>query len=525
MKFYFACLVLFVSFKLLGQETTVSSQTGIESEIAIAINPNNEDEIIISSMSGSGNLVFSSIDGGVSWNESSFTMGAADPILAYGDNDTAYLSYLDFGNTLEVSLATSTDNGQSWDAEILTLDGNAVDRPWIKRDNTPSSPFYRNLYLAYFHPEDGLDIHMVKVDPTGVVGTNQSVQSNTYDFVQNPAMDISRDGTVVVCFLSQHEDDSFKIMAVHSTDGSDSFSNESIVTDVNMYLSNGNPVTDVFGFASGASSRLGNSLQMAIDTSNGPFTGRVYLSWTDFVQNDPAEGMNIYLSYSDDNGVTWSPPAIVNDDSVPSSHQYYAAIDVNPNGILCLSWYDRREDPTNDALTDFYFTLSEDGGQTFSNSIKVNAVSSDHTAVTTGATTFSVGEYVTLASSDSFAYVTWADGRTNNGDMDVYFAKVDLANLLNVSEIILEPTVLVGIIWPNPNATNELNVTLNLSAPTEVEFTIKNIQGMVLSTIEKQEYSATNLTVKVPISNFSSGVYILETIHSKGRVTRKFVIE
>jgi hypothetical protein len=509
---------------LTAQEVGVTQQPGIESEITITTNPNNTDEIIISSMSsGSPIIVYRSGDGGDSWRQSSFGEGVADPVLTYGDNNTAYLTFLDFDNTLEMSLAESTNGGASWDIETLALDGLAADRQWIKRDNSAVSPNYGNIYISYFHPESGFDIHLVKIDEEGNVGDNLPIHTTAYDYVQNPAMDITLSGAVVVAFLAEGADGNRKIMAVNSTDGGQTFSTESAISDIHMFQ-NGSPVTDVVGFAPGDNSRLGNSLQMAIDKSDGEHSGRVYMTWTDFVENNPDEGMNIYLSFSDDNGVTWSSPKIVNDDDVPSSHQYYSGIDVNPSGVLCLSWYDRRVDPENDALTDFYCSFSLDGGATFQNSVKVNSETSDHAAVTEGANTFGVGEYTAIASSQTEAYVVWSDGRANNGDLNVYFATVSLAPLSNVRETSLSPELIINELFPNPVLNGRIQLKVNTSHQGAVEVSIININGQIMKQEKMLITETGHTTLGIDVSDLSNGSYLLEIKHNNGIASKKFIV-
>lgn len=410
-------------------DSNAKQQSIIESEISIAVNPNNSNEVIVAFMkSNSPITLYTSTNAGSNWKKSSFNAGIADPVVTYGDNNTAYLTYLGVDKTLKMYLAESTDNGINWKTKALTLDGMAADKQWIKRDNSATSPYYGNIYLSYFHPEENQDIHIVKIDKEGNIGKNHAIHKTSYKHVQNPAMDINSLGNIVVCFFAVDNDGNRMIVSTNSTDGGENFSPEKTVTDIHMYNKSGSPVTDVIGFAPGESSRIGNSLQMAIDKSSGIHAGRVYLSWTDFVKGNPNEGMNIYLSYSDDNGTNWSTPKIVNDDNISSSHQYYAGIDVNSSGVLLLSWYDRRNDPKNDALTDFYFTYSTNGGDTFKPSVKINSVSSDHTAVTKDDITFGVGEYTSIASSEKDAYIVWSDGRENNGNMNIYFSRYTFNN-------------------------------------------------------------------------------------------------
>ena len=48
-------------------------------------------------------ILYTSTDGGLSWNQTSFGSGIADPVLTYGDNNTAYLTFLDLaGNKIYI---------------------------------------------------------------------------------------------------------------------------------------------------------------------------------------------------------------------------------------------------------------------------------------------------------------------------------------------------------------------------------------------------------------------------------------
>ncbi len=521
-------LILIMTFSKIGyaQDSVISEEVNLQSELTITVNPNNENELIVASMNGNSPIIlFNSNDGGVTWQEVSLGQGVADPVLTYGDNNTAYFTYLDFGNTLEMYFATSTDNGENWNSQLLTLDGLAADRQWIKRDNSPSSPYYGTIYLCYFHPENEPDIHIVKIDPDGTIGMNHTVQVSGFEFVQNPAMDVTNDGTIVIGFLTRGEDNSYKIVSVKSNDGSETFSQEVAIADVFMYDGNGNPLVDVVGFAPGNSSRLQNSLQMAIDKSGGTYEGRAYITWTDFVEGNTEEGMNIYLSYSDDQGASWSSPIIVNDDNVSSSHQYFSAIDVNSEGVLCLSWYDRRIDPVNDSETDFYAISSIDGGQSFSPSMKLSSMSSDHNAITNGDTTFGVGEYNSIATSSTHIFTIWSDGRTNDGDLDVFFSKVDLNDVRNLDEHLLSPSIKLERPYPNPVIIGEqLIIKFNSSFATELEFSIKSINGTVVLRKEGGKYSAGTHEIPIDTRELSEGNYLVEIKHSKGTAIEKIVL-
>jgi hypothetical protein len=121
-------------------------------------------------------------------------------------------------------------------------------------------------------------------------------------------------------------------------------------------------------------------LSLAVDTSEGPNAGTVYLSWQDgrnrSVPSYGADGTtywryrfsDVLLTRSIDGGTTWSAPARVNDDaSELNVDHFFPTLTVDRNGRLYALFYDRRNDPRN-FLIDTYVATSDDGGLTFANS-------------------------------------------------------------------------------------------------------------------------------------------------------------
>jgi subtilisin-like proprotein convertase family protein len=138
---------------------------------------------------------------------------------------------------------------------------------------------------------------------------------------------------------------------------------------------------------------IGPGVVMAVDNTlgpNSPFEGRIYAAFVGY-QNitvdgikNPAANTDIYLTFSDDGGRTWSTPAEVNDDNsdvnglsgasesflnpdvYTGRTQFQPALAVDPaTGTLVASWRDASNDPTN-TLVATYLASSIDGGATFS---------------------------------------------------------------------------------------------------------------------------------------------------------------
>ncbi len=113
---------------------------------------------------------------------------------------------------------------------------------------------------------------------------------------------------------------------------------------------------------------------MAVDSSSGPFKDRIYVEWPDVGSGRS----QIMLSYSSDQGKTWSKPRVIDDNRAWANNpsgpdDIHGQVAVNQQGVVGVSWYDRRDNPDNLGWT-VRFRASFDGGETFTPSVKVSEV-------------------------------------------------------------------------------------------------------------------------------------------------------
>lgn len=178
----------------------------------------------------------------------------------------------------------------------------------------------------------------------------------------------------------------------------------------------GGSLSDIFPTKSAASPvGIGPGVVLAADNSLGsfsPYEGRIYVAFVGHINitvdgiPNPADNTDIFLSYSDDGGRTWSTPTEVNDDEsdvdgssesaeknsptnasdeVTGRAQFQPAIAVDPTtGTVVISWRDGRDDASR-ARVATYITTSIDGGQTFAPEIYANPSQTAVNAIT-GAT-------------------------------------------------------------------------------------------------------------------------------------------
>jgi hypothetical protein len=161
----------------------------------------------------------------------------------------------------------------------------------------------------------------------------------------------------------------------------------------------------------------------------GAYSGRVYVTWHDCrianggtqeeTGGDGNFDTDIYLSFSDDGGATWSAPVLVAGGG-DGKIQFWPDVTILKRGDVNVIYYESEE--TGDtSLVDLYLARSTDGGANFEAPVRVSEVTTDW-----GDTASNIipnfGDYNTAVSAGNRVYATWADGR--NGVPDVFFALI-----------------------------------------------------------------------------------------------------
>jgi hypothetical protein len=186
----------------------------------------------------------------------------------------------------------------------------------------------------------------------------------------------------------------------------------------------------------------------------GPHRGRVYVVYQSCeIANGGTQeetggfgnpDLDIYLSFSDDGGDTWSLPELVaggGDDKI----QFWPTVSVQPGGNVDITYYESVEtdlDPEDDeecsvplgpggtgpfrvspvsSLVDLYYVQSTDGGSTFHAPLRVSNVTTNWCSVANQLIP-NFGDYNTAVSAGNRLFATWADGR--NGVPDAFFSKI-----------------------------------------------------------------------------------------------------
>lgn len=544
-----------------SDELFINQTPEAESELHAAINPVDTNNIIVAAMRSNPESflepltfpIYYTNDFGATWQVSEFNginpgelaVGGGDPIIVFDTEGTAYLTWLtltaDLTLNFEIALrfAESKDGGATWTEYEQPLDsgegvevllggfGKFVDKEWLAVD-VSDSPYRNNIYAAYLTilstEEEGLttDITLRKktAEATAFTDTSVVVNSNDYKLVQFTSIDVDNAGTVHVSFAGTLDSLTWAMYYAQSTDGGETFAPEQKVSDLHIpRFSADEPEVDIVGISE---ERLYPCPHLVVDKSGGAFDSYIYMVWT---ANGRAlketEGLDIYFARSKDGGQSWSPATILNDDGIPESHQFYPSVVVNENGKLLVSWYDRRNDTAN-VMTDYYMTYSDDGGATFVEDFPVSTASADFSVIGDLNGAFGIGEYTQTIASPNFGIPIWSDGRTNDGNIDLFLAFVPLDNsgFVNVSTISDQ----FSISYPYPNPARAMaNIDLNLEAATTSTVKLYSTDGKYLQTIFSGKLQAGTHTFSIEPK--AAGSYLVEVNTDFGKAIRQLVVE
>lgn len=400
-------------------ENTLVNPVGSAAESAVSISPVNPD-VVVAGLNGSGQDMYWSTDAGNTWTESTPLFGSTccDPAMAWSsDGSLAYAVALG-GN--DVWFYRSSDNGQTWtDLETDTpgdprreLAGPTSaldDKEYIHVDNHPDSPFQDRIYITW-HQSNVLQFAMSNDDGN----TFSTISFNGEPLGIGSDITTDRNGVVYHFWPATQ---TREIRMNRSTDGGVSFSPSTLVSATNAGFDFPLPsieVRNAFVYVAAD-----------VDNTGGPFDGRIYAAWTDTTapdnnSNAQANHARIVVAHSTDGGTTWQqtiPHETADELTVDRWHQW---LKVGPDGTVHVAYYDTRQFPDRSGV-DFYYSMSTDGGVSFSAPVRLTNESSPNASGN-----FEFGDYNGLdISSDGNGIAIFSDNRPEDGgspSIDVYVA-------------------------------------------------------------------------------------------------------
>jgi len=355
-----------------------------------------------------------------------------DPSCAIARNGVAFAASIhdqpfpDGKTDSTLAVYRSVDGGRTWQQSSIGIDTRSLDRAYLTVDDT-KGPVRNRVYVHGYFARRTPPPAVAFYQSSDAGQTFRSVQakeaktfSNSWYFPANGV--VSDDGTF---FALVAELDNTKNNMSSGTDATTAVSSADAV--LSFFLSDGEGetlelagrITDVYY------DRRVPDLSMpalAIDRSAGPFHGRIYAVWPDARYDRRTQ---ILLSYSNDEGRTWAAPGIVSDDSATLKtndrpNNFMPMVAVNSDGVVGISWYDRRDNPDNVGYW-VRFSASLDGGETWLPSVRVSTsphLASDDTRKNSGDTAG------LAADADGVFHPVWIDNRSGIPQMWTATVKV-----------------------------------------------------------------------------------------------------
>ncbi|HYS52395.1 MAG TPA: sialidase family protein [Thermoanaerobaculia bacterium] len=416
----------------------VSNECGPQSETYITLNPANTRNL-----AGGSNEIFRlpmrgyfSTDGGKSWGgvdaplppaigANGFDFGS-DPTLAFDSRGNLFYGYIvvffsrgqGFGsiNGTQMAVAKSTDGGKTYPTatffEFQGGENHFNDKPMITADANPASPFRDNVYIAWDAASGGSatsgGIRVATSNDRGATFT-----ATRADDPHGPGRGIGAIpfvGTSGELYVAWNDYGSNTIAFNRSFDSGATWDTQTVIASKVI----------PFDIRIPAESFRGALVYPTcdVDRSGSAHRGRLVCSWMDLAGNGTTD---IFTSFSDDKGTTWSLPRTATDALAFAVDRFYPWISIDPtNGVVNISFYDTRNDTTGFRfMTDTYLSRSSNGGASFGANVRVSTESSNEHDCNGLFPCPSInygnqqGDYEGLVAYGGVAHPIWTDSRRN----------------------------------------------------------------------------------------------------------------
>jgi hypothetical protein len=514
MKKLFSLVLLVTALTSNGQFTNILvSNQNSPTEPSIAINPNNTNILLAGA---NLNNYYVSLDSGITWTSNTLSSSYGvwgDPVTLIDNNGAFYFFHLSNATSWldRIVCQKSTDNGQTFNNGTFFGLNGSKDQ-----DKEWAAIDYNNGNIYVFWTE---------FDSYGSLSTNCKTRilfTKSTDNAQSWETPIKINQIDGNC-----EDEDLTVEGAVPAIGPNGEIYTSwagpngIVFDKSLdqgttWLNNDISVTNLPGGWSFSIPGLDRANGMPItkcDISGGPNHGTIYINWSD--QRNGTNDTDIWLKKSTDGGNTWSNIIRVNNDST-GNHQFLSWMDIDQtDGTIYIVFYDRRN--YNDSRTDVFLAYSTDGGDSFTNiKISESPFIPDSTAF--------FGDYTNIVAHNGVIRPIWVryDG-INSGIWTALIHK----NTLTTDQFLVETNFDIEN-YPNP-ITDIFTLKFKLRKPEKVSLTLNNFLGeKVYTIIDNKTYSYGKHLIKKPIKEFnlSNGIYfytikIGDKIYSKKIILNK----
>ena len=518
--FLFFSSLCFAQFNIIQVNKPISKRP---EEVTIAINPKNPNII---AAGANINFFYYSLNGGVSWTEKkmSSSLGVwGDPCVVFDADENLYYAHL--SNPLQgywidrIVVQKSTDNGLTWN------DGAGVgysyprnqDKEWLAVDVT-NSPYRNNIYMSWTEFDDYGSTN--KSDSSRILFSKSSDGAINWS---NPIRVSDKSGNCL-------DSDSTAEGAVPAIGPNGEIyiawaNAEGIYFDKSLdggeTFGKDKLISDLPGgwdFDVSGIMRCNGLPITACDISKSKYRGNIYVLWSD--QRNGSTDTDIFLMKSSDGGESWSQRIRVNDDNT-NRHQFFPWMTVDStSGIIYVVFYDRRN--TNGLDTEVYLARSDDGGETFKN-IKIS-----ESSFAPNSEVF-FGDYTGIAAYKGKVRPIWMrmdKDAPNSFILSIHTALINDNDLVTYREEVLDKTPYSFQLFDNyPNPFNpSTTLGFELEYPTFISLKVYDPLGREIAMLINEEVKPGVHEVTFHANELSSGVYYYRLSNGKNFITKKMLL-
>ncbi len=335
----------------------------------LAVNPKNPMHLVAGAivaikpdLSEMHCAIFTSFNGGRAWSRHDLKLKQCyDPWVAITGKGTAIFTAIDIdkeGSGLVIY--RSADGGRNWTDQFISM-GKGHDHQTIAVDNT-NSKFSGSIYLISSimvrneAKQRRAKVFVARSSDDGLTFQEQSRVTPSNLNLQAANGVILSDGTLAIAYGDHHRWNAAPRLIrprewlIVSGDAGKTFSEPLFITEIG-----------------------GGKGWSFLDITNAGSSNPNRIFWlTAGDHKDKVTG--IYIQSSDDQGERWTDPIRLDQGNKDNADAQIPSITKNKDGVVGVTWFDRRLDPARKCY-DLFFAASLDGGKTFQPEVRVSSKS------------------------------------------------------------------------------------------------------------------------------------------------------
>jgi hypothetical protein len=439
--------------------------------------------------------IYSTTDGGNSWQGNDTCTGepiafhGGDPGITIDKDGTFIITRLGRSPFVGLYSHYSYDHGRTWSPQKM-ISTDDLERAALATDANVQSGFYGRTYAAYVKFASPFPVMFASTDNGAQTWSSPKQVNSPSSRSAGGDLAMGPNGKVYLCWAGVSDNSPFKEILVGFATSSNGGGDWQVTE--NAFSVNG--ITGILPNKNNI--RVNGLPSIAVDTTNGPRRGWVYIITGQKDMLPAGTDPDIILYRSADAGLTWSEGIRVNQDALNNGKtQYFPNIHIDKFGAVNVIFYDDRTTTTDS--TGVFLARSLDGGEHW----KEYEISDHHfkPAPIGGLGQGYQGDIIDLTSTDSRIWTVWMDNST--GTYQVWTVPIDFSSMEGTDE--------------NPNRPQGQMLYTNYPNPFHSATTI-GYRVPVAGNVSLKVFDILGIQVAEPVNEFKMPGYYETTFSTAG---------